>query len=157
MPVVFEGNAGKVIAISDKASAGTVSIAKVEGTGAFSFNNLRSIITKIGLGASGNFQFAHSVGNDVYVYVFGDRMGSIRIHGLSFEQQCPRNQGHGVEALIRWYEANRIAARQEPIRVTIGSRTAFDGFLTSLQVDSSDPQSRMVSYVMTVATIPNKV
>ena len=152
MLVIFGGNTGNVVAIRDNVSEGSISLGNVSGgtqggqeafgLGAAPFN---SIITRIGVSAAGNYQFLHTIGNDVYVYVFGDRMGDITLHGLSFAQPCPTPSVgrpttaalppapggvHGFERLFDWYSANRIAATPLPARVRIGAKTTFKGFIT---------------------------
>ena len=156
MPVLFEGNTGRVIAVEDKVAAGAISLAKVEGTGgAISYQVHNTIITRLGISAAGNYQFLHTIGNDVYIYVFGDRMGQIVVHGLSFAQKCPGGAGpHGFELLLKWYSENRVAARKAPVIVTTGLGTAIQGFVTALTGDVQDPTSRTVQFQMTISLLP---
>lgn len=160
MPVLFSQNTGRVSAIPDAVAAGSLSLGNVQGAGGqISYGAHKTIITRIGLSAAGNFQFLHTIGNDVYVYVFGDRMGQITIHGLSFAQACPGEKqaatNHGFELLYQWYVANRIAARKAPVVATIGIGTAFQGFVTALNGDVQDSLHRTIQFQMTIATLPN--
>lgn len=160
MPVIFSQNTGRVSAIPDAVAAGSLSLGNVNGTGGvISYAAHKTIITRIGLSAAGNFQFLHTIGNDVYVYVFGDRMGQIVIHGLSFAQACPGEKqsatSHGFELLYQWYVANRIAARKAPVNATIGINTAFQGFVTALNGDVQDSLHRTIQFQLTIATLPN--
>ena len=175
MPVIFGGNAGNVVAIRDNVSSGSISLGNVSGgndggreafgLGAAPFN---SIITRIGVSAAGNYQFLHTIGNDVYVYVFGDRMGDITLHGLSFAQACPQVQPagavlpppqsrglHGFEQLFEWYSLNRIAATPEPARVRIGSKTTFKGFITGCTGDVADSKTRTIQFQLTISLLPD--
>ncbi len=173
MPVIYSRNTGKVVAINDKVAEGSFSLGNVDGTGGkIQYTAHKSIITRIGLSAAGNYQFLHTIGNDVYVYVFGDRMGSIQIHGISFQGDCMASPGggipglvptqtiptsankHGFELLFEWYEMNRLAARLSPVTVTIGTSTIFKGFVTSLTGNVQDPMHRTIEYTLTIATIP---
>lgn len=170
MPVVFSSNTGRVTQITDKVAAGCLSLASVEkDTGQqLSFQVHKTIITRLGVSSAGNFQFLHTIGNDVYIYVFGDRMGSITLSGLSFEQNCAtlfnlndelapsdvREEGHGFELLYNWYKQNRVAVRQKPISVTVGRNTTFQGFVTGLTGDVQDVQHRTVTFQLTLATLP---
>lgn len=170
MPVLFSQNTGRVSAIPDAVAAGSLSLGNVQGTGGqIAYNTQKTIITRIGLSAAGNFQFLHTVGNDVYVYVFGDRMGQIVLHGLSFAQACPQtrttnatrqaaigsqNVKHGFELLYEWYKQNRIAARKAPVTATIGWNTSFEGFVTALNGDVQDSLHRTIQFQMTIATLP---
>jgi hypothetical protein len=175
MPIIFTGNTGRVTALVDSVAAGSFSLATVKGDGAenITYQTHRSIITKVGMSSRGNYQFFHTIGDDVYVYVFGDRMGEIAIHGISFQSNTCLSAGtpastskinpgnnnqskHGFELLYQWYLKNRISANAEPILITLGSSTPFFGFVTSLTSDLADPLSRTVSYRLTVAVLPSK-
>lgn len=156
MPVLFEGNTGRVIAIEDKVAAGAIALARVEGSGgAITYQVHNTIITRLGMSAAGNYQFLHTIGNDVYIYVFGDRMGQIVIHGLSFAQQCPGGGGpHGFERLLKWYSENRIAVYKQPVTVTTGTGTSVKGFVTALSGDVQDPIHRTVQFQLTISVLP---
>tara|TARA_R110000824_G_scaffold25455_2_gene88678 strand:+ start:11242 stop:11781 length:540 start_codon:yes stop_codon:yes gene_type:complete len=176
MPVIFGGNTGSVVAIRDNVSEGSISLGNVSGgrdggqeafgLGAAPFN---SIITRIGVSAAGNYQFLHTIGNDVYVYVFGDRMGDITLHGLSFAQPCQRvtsnasrnippvpfDGQHGFEKLFDWYSMNRIAATPKPARVRIGAKTTFKGFITGCTGDVADSKTRTIQFQLTISLLPD--
>lgn len=155
MPVVFSQNTGKVVQIEDKVAAGCLSLATVES--GFSYQQHKTIITRVGISSAGNFQFLHTIGNDVYIYVFGDRMGSITLNGLSFESDaCSKSSEHGFESLYRWYKENRVAVRSTPMSVTIGRDTTFQGFITGLTGDVQDVQHRTITFQITLATLPTR-
>lgn len=156
MPVLFEGNTGRVIAIDDRVASGAISLARVSGSGGeISYQVHNTIITRLGVSAAGNYQFLHTIGNDVYIYVFGDRMGQITLHGLSFAQKCSGNEApHGFELLFNWYEKNRVATRKAPVTVTIGIGKTFQGFLTALTGDVQDPLHRTIQYQLTMSLLP---
>jgi hypothetical protein len=172
MPVVFSNNTGRVSQINDKVAAGCLSLAVIEKNNpaeSLSFQQHKTIITRVGVSSSGNFQFLHTIGNEVYIYVFGDRIGAITLTGLSFESSCSGsfNRGedplqpsdareHGFESLYNWYKKNRVAVRQKPISVTIGRDTTFQGFVTGLNGDVQDVQNRTVTFQLTLATLPTR-
>lgn len=151
--------------LTDNVAAGCLSLASIEQENSLSFRVHKTIITRLGVSSAGNFQFLHTIGNDVYIYVFGDRMGSITLSGLSFENNCSilndalasseeREQGHGFELLYKWYKENRLAVRSRPISVTIGRDTTFQGFVTGLTGDVQDVQHRTITFQLTLATLP---
>ena len=164
------GNTGRVKRITDKAATGAFSLFRVNqslNTVPLSFDRHRTIITRVGLSTSGNYQFLHTLGNDVFIYVFGDRMGQIRIHGISFSYDCsyrddlgifdPGLQGSpktGFELLYNWYNDNRIARKKELLQVTIGTSQGFQGFVTSLVADVQDSVYRTVQYELTMSLLP---
>lgn len=171
MPIIFSENTGRVILVEDRVAAGSIQLGNVDaGGGKISYEAHNTIITRLGLSAAGNYQFLHTIGNDVYVYVFGDRMGQVVLHGLSFAEKCgtrsssdfvgPAPAGardHGFELLFKWYSTNRIAARKLPVRVTIGQRTNFDGFVTALSGDVQDTLHRTIQFQMTISLLPDAV
>ena len=175
MPVIFAKNTGRVIAVEDKVAAGAFQLGNVTGSdGSITYRRHNTIITRIGISAAGNYQFLHTIGNDVYVYVFGDRMGQVQLHGLSFmasEDQCsgvaggnptPRMPGaggskHGFELLFEWYTKNRIAARRDPVRVTIGRDPNFKGFVTAVTGDVQDALHRTIQFQMTISLLPDVI
>jgi len=157
MPVLFQGNTGRVAVIPDAVAYGAISLASVSGAsgGPLSYGLHKSIITRIGLSAAGNYQFLHTIGNDVYVYVFGDRMGQVVLHGLSFATDCFSGNGvHGFNMMFEWYQGNRIAAQSTPVIVTIGGGKAFQGFITALTGDVQDPVYRTIQFQLTISLLP---
>jgi hypothetical protein len=155
MPVVFSRNTGRVFMLPDAVAEGAISIGNVEGNSAISFIQHTTIITRIGVAAAGNFQFLHTIGNDVYIYVFGDRMGQVDLHGICFAQDCTQDSGeHGFEKLFAWYEQNRISVRKDPVTVTIGVNKSFEGFVTALTGDAQDAQTRTINFNLTISLLP---
>lgn len=181
MPIVFGSNTGRVSAVADAVAQGSISLGNVQGgvggTFGIGTNPFNSIITRIGVSAAGNYQFLHTIGNDVYVYVFGDRMGDITLHGLSFATGCiPGQRGqfpgvqattatiptgqppqHGFELLFDWYTANRIAATPVPATVRIGSKTTFKGFITGCTGDVADSKTRTIQFQITISLLPDDI
>lgn len=163
MTVLFQGNAGRVKAIGENVSQGCVALGSIEGPdGDSPFSGpLESIITRVGVNAAGNFQFLHTIGNDVYMYVFGDRMGDITLHGLSFAGGTCGKGGkagkHGFEGLFDWYTTNRIAAQKKPATVTIGRDTTFKGFIIGITGDAADPQTRTIQFQLTISLLPDDI
>jgi len=155
MPVVFSKNTGRVFMLPDAVAEGAISMGNVEGYESISFIQHTTIITRIGVAAAGNFQFLHTIGNDVYIYVFGDRMGQVDLHGICFAQDCTQDSGeHGFEKLFSWYEKNRISVRKEPVVVTIGVNKSFEGFVTALTGDAQDAQTRTINFNLTISLLP---
>jgi len=176
MPVIFSQNTGRVVAVADKVAVGTFQLGNVLGEGGrITFRRHNTIITRVGISAAGNYQFLHTIGNDVYVYVFGDRMGQVQLHRLSFmssDDVCSGQTGntptasipgagsgnkHGFELLFDWYTKNRIAARRDPVLMTIGRSTNFKGFVTAMTGDVQDALHRTIQFQMTISLLPDVV
>jgi len=161
MPIIFEKNTGRVVNVPDKCAEGSISLGNAEGKpGLITYSLQNSIITRIGYSAAGNYQFLHTIGNDVYLYVFGDRMGTVELHGLSFAEQCPSKEGgtkHGFESMIEWYQTSRIAAYRDPVTVRIGRSTTFKGFVTGMSGDVQDSLRRTINWRISIAILPDVV
>jgi hypothetical protein len=157
VPIFFQGVPGRTVALLDPAVQGSVSLATVNPD--VSWATTRSIITRVTVSHQGNFQFLHTLGNDVYIYSFGDRVGSLTISGLAMANACGGglDQQHGAELILGWYNANRLSSRQAPVRVTLGQKTAIDGFVIGSNVDVIDPATRVVAYSLSLAVLPDKV
>ena len=155
MPVFFPGPPGRTIALLDPATQGAISTASVDPFLGYSLQ--RSVITRLTLAHQGNYQFLHTLGNDIYIYVFGDRVGSVTLSGLSMAASCDDSSpAHGGEMLLEWYAENRLAQRQEPVRVTIGVRTVIEGFVTGINQDVVDPSTRIMAFNLSLAVLPGK-
>jgi len=162
VPFLFEKTLGRVYRLDDPVAQGTIGLASISANAVGPGGNdlgfrpsCRTLITKVGLSNAGNFQFLHTMGNEVYVYVFGDRMGQIVLHGLSFQGDCTSGgEEHGFDQVYDWYKANRVATKSEPVIITIGIRTRFHGFITSFTADAQDSQNMTIPFQVTVAILP---
>jgi len=176
MPVIFASNTGRVFTAEDKVAQGAISLGNVTGVGGdlagAGTGPFNTIITRIGVSSSGNYQFLHTIGNDVYVYVFGDRMGEVTLHGLSFAQDCNAKpppsfvgpppptgnnvQGpHGFERLFGWYQDSRLAVNPNPVTVRLGFKTIFKGFMTGITGDVNDSMTRTIQFQLTISLLPD--
>lgn len=152
MPTFFGGGPiGRTVGCDDTHAEGTTVFVKTSPN--ITWNAQRSIITRVTVAYQGNFQFLHTIGNDVYVYVFGDRIGQITISGLSLTS-CDGGQ-HGFEKMLQWYGENRLAVRKQPIEVWVGN-TPIKGFVAGITGDVIDPSTRIVQYGLQLAVLPGK-
>lgn len=153
--VIFEGTPGRVLRISDPALPATIRPI-VTPDPAITFSQERSIINRITISQQTNHQFLHTLGNDIFIYVFGDRMGRVVLSGISVTEEC--NSGdreHGLEKMLRFYRNNKLSSRQNPVQIAIGS-TVFTGFITGMTNDLADPKTWLVQFALTVAIVPEK-
>lgn len=154
MPVLFSTNPGKVIAVQDPATIGMISGVNLQGWGGF--GAMRSIITRVTISNTGNFQFLHTLGNQIFVYVFGDRMGQFSIAGLAFDNGCRLGLGQplGIEAVAAYYAANRLANRASPLLVSIGLSTPAQCLLIGMTSEVVDPNARVYQFNMMFGLVP---
>ena len=159
MPTFFQGARGRTAAIKDDHAQGTTTLVKTDPE--LTWEQHRSIITRVTLSHQGNFQFLHTIGNDVYIYVFGDRIGQATISGLSMVGEgspgspCTVSGQHGIEKVNDWYKENRVANKKAPIKLTIG-KTQIDGFVTAFSADLVDPATRIIQYNLQMVVLPEK-
>lgn len=113
------------------------------------------IITDIGYRQSVNAQFLPSLADLIYVYVFGDKMGDVRISGLCFDMTCndTSTRFQGVRRALSYYSQHRASVENKSVNVTIG-RTEINGFLIDMNVQTANQEYKTMSFVLTLAALP---
>lgn len=156
MPMFYAGAIGRTVACVDESAAASLRFLQTDPV--LSWRTHKSIITRLTVSQSGNYQFLHTIGNDVYIYVFGDRMGSVTISGLSMTQDCNNKSDtqHGFEHVLTYYKQNRVAKRREPVLVHLGERTVFTGFVVGITGDVVDPATRLMQYGLQMVMLPER-
>lgn len=150
--ILFSKANGQVMSLPDPALPASISL-RLEGWGGFV--GFKSIITRVGISASCSYQFLHSLGGQVYLYAFGDRIGDLVISGLAFDSVCGANSGTiGIERVLNYYAANRVTQRKIPIRVTIGALTTVSGYLLDVSADVRDTAARLWEFNLHLGLIP---
>ena len=146
----FSTMPGYVARTDDPESGGTVGIVTVPGLG-----STKVCITRVNISENTNFQFLHTLGNFIYIYVFGDRIGQIGISGLAFHQECPNGAGQiGLEEVMAFYKQNKLSKNPSPIKITIGTGTSFEAFLTNAHYDVVDPKAKICQFDLVFALVP---
>lgn len=165
MPLFFAGPAGapvgRTVGFSDPHTLGTATFVELSTPGTngrglpFRWQTERAIITRVALHQSCNFQLMHTLGNELYVYVYGDRVGEARISGLAMANDCD-NSGdprHGFELVLAWYRRNRLARRRSPMTLTIGT-TALQVLVAAVHGDVADPGLRLMQFDLSLVLLP---
>lgn len=103
-----------------------------------------------------NQQFNTSLSGIVYMYVFGDQMGTVLISGKLFSAKCGGGGTSGLEQILAFYKTNRASIKTTPIKVKIGAET-LSGFLTRLTTHASGAgeASRIHDFTMHINTLPD--
>lgn len=149
--VVFCGEPGRIVALQDPCAPGAARLVTAEG---FDSGSFHSIITSVGVSSAGNFQLMHTLGSGIYLYVFGDRVGGIRLQGMSFAGSCGASGTVGIERIMQYYQANRIAARKTPMSITIGTRTTLTGYLAGISTNIEGNEQRISQFELNFIQIP---
>ncbi len=119
------------------------------------FNQMKAIFTRVGVSEMGSYQFLHTLGRDIYLYVFGDRIGELTLTGIAFYDNCiAANTKTGISRVIDWYRQNRVAKRASPVEVTIDPDTTFEAYLLSMRGQTVNTAQRMYQFSLTMAVIP---
>lgn len=150
MPDVFNSRPGSVAIVpSDFVIPGKVHISGFEPAAA--------LIAGIDYIQNTNQQFQTSLDGAVYLYVFGDQMGTVNIHGIAFPVLCDGAK-EGILEVLKFYAGKRASAQPNPIEVQIGSSEVISGFLTSVrimtEVVAEDPGSFLNKYTLTINALP---
>lgn len=157
MPVIMSSRPGFVTAISDPVEQASFQpMVAVEGN-ALSFQQSKSLITSVMISAQTNQQFLHTLGDTIYIYVFGDRIGEMVLSGVAAAGDCDGGDAsHGVEKLRDYFNANKLSKRQTPMNLVIGRNTRLQAYLGDFQASTADPKSMIMQYRMGFFVLPEK-
>lgn len=151
MPAIISSRPGIVQALEEPSGIPF----RLQGWGGF--EGTKAIITEVGVSGQGNYQFLHSLKDFIFVYVFGERIGTVQISGIAFAERCPGGGGAtGIENVFAYYNQNRIAATGRPLSIQIGNsgNGRFEGFLTTVQGKIDDAEWLMGHFSLGFHTFP---
>ena len=151
MTVIFSENRGVVTSLQDPTAPATMLFKLDNWEG---YDKFHAIINGVTIATQGNFQFLHTLGGKIFVYVFGDRMGQINIEGMAFDIACDAD-GLGIEQVMLYYSENRLANRPEPIKITIGPDLTMRCYLTGFGAkQTSADGNRVYNFNMQFSHVP---
>ncbi len=151
--MIMFSNTGGVVSVLDMPGLPASLSVRLENFGGFA--TMRSIVTSVRISSRGNFQFLHTIGGSVHVSVFGDRIGQMAVAGLAFDKDCVSPGGlTGIERVADYYNRNRIAGRQSPLRITIGAGLSLSAMLVGLDTNVANVESRLHEFTLHMALIP---
>jgi hypothetical protein len=122
-----------------------------------------SVVTQMSIRRQANVQFVHTLQDLIYVYSFGERIGSITVAGLSFVGMCDEfgdtGMRTGIEYVLDWYDANEVGNGVGPLWLAIGGASGsgiFRAYLTGLEVDIVKPDLRLTSFALQFQALPRR-
>ncbi len=124
------------------------------------YPGFKSIVTGIRVQTSSGVQYLHTLSDLVFVYVFGERMGSVTLSGVSFASQCERfgdqffSSNHGLEYAMAYYLFNCVSSLGQPVTMVLGLSTPLVGFLDGATFELSDPAQVVGSWSLNFTAIP---
>jgi len=149
----FPSGPGRIVQFNDSFVDGSLIPLKMDNP--ITFQEHRSIVTRLNGQPKVNFQLMHTVGNTVYANIFGDRSSPLTISGLSAARGCDNNTQHGIELALQWYSDFRASNYQRLIRIMIGQH-GFDALLVGFPFDIADAESGVVNWTAELISIPEK-
>lgn len=156
--VLAPGQPGVVIAIADAGVQTVLPLVNFDG-GAVSFQQRKSIITRIAVSQATSDQFVHAVGGTIYVYSFGDRIGQMILSGICFAVGCDDSgdNEHGGQKMMQYYHQNKLSVRRDPVTMLLGNgKDAIKGFIRGFDLDTMDHTQRLLQYTLTLAVLPEQ-
>jgi hypothetical protein len=111
----------------------------------------RVLITQVSRIEAGSFQLQHTFGNTIYAYIFGDRIGELKLSGICFAGGC-NGQSSGIDSIHETYEQNRIAIRTLPLIITFGGAQGVIGLLTGFSSEVADAETQLMQWSFRINT-----
>lgn len=155
---IFQSIPGQIVAVPDPAvqcSIRLLSLRSPQGDDvSITFPTQRALVTRLTISQQVNLQFLHALGDIIYVYVFGDRMGSVTLSGLAAGCACPDTGVLGADAMLGWFKKVKASNRQAPIQVVVGT-TVIEGFAVGFTEDVVDASIQLVQWGVQLAALPD--
>ena len=157
--VVFASQPGtlKVLQI-DRGAGGLVQLEGATGGAALT----TVLITELSAAHAVLVQFRQTLKDAIYVYSFGDRMGTINVGGLCFFRLCDEENAYqGWKEVIEFYRSNKVSTlaksgpeQEKKVRVTIGGQTA-SGYLVEMATRTVSAENKIFGFNYVIATLPD--
>lgn len=155
MPTLWSSNFGKVTVMED---GGPAAIIGVSSSPDITFESHKSIITSVGISEQCNAQFLHTIGDSVYVYTFGDRMGEVRLGGISFAANCDDSGAeveHGLVSIRKFFHANKVSKIRNPMHVLLSaSGEEIQAYLVAWTGQVVQSEHRVFEWSLQMAAVP---
>jgi len=151
MPAFITKRRGMVVRIAAKsaelggASPFSVRIAGQPQIGNVGNANSRVLITQVARTETTNHQLQHTFGNSIYAYVFGDRVGELKLSGVCLSPSCDTDSD-GIAAVQSTYENNKLSAGGAPLVLTLGRNVTLLGLLTGMSTEMADPETQLMQW-----------
>jgi hypothetical protein len=153
--VIFSGSTGLVLAVPNS-GARKVFPGKIRVAG---FEPVAALISGVNYDQSVNVQFQSALGRGVYVYVFGDNMGTVKVDGIAFQGMCGNEGKSGIGEILEYYSEKRASQSSDVMTVTIGD-VIIVGFLVSSSIRNitaaTDEAAAFSQYSLSIATLPRE-
>ena len=116
------------------------------------------IVTGFGLGQDVNVQFLETLKNQIFVYVFGDKVGKAKLHGMLFWNSCKNSGNSGVTALVNYYNSKALSQTRTPVKIAFAggssSSQTISAYIIGFEITSEDPQKGYIFFTLSLITAP---
>lgn len=147
----FREGEGKVFKI-DSSESNIAAFIEVEG---LDYDQVGAIVTQYKFTFGSNHQFATALDRNVYLFNFGDMMGTCDLSGLVIPESCDGGSP-GIGAILDYYDQNKVSAdasKPPVVTITLAGTRQFRGYLTNLAVGLSNSKLMMATFNMTIRTL----
>lgn len=155
MPVFFTSggveNRGRVVALG-QGIPGSVAMSLERWQG---FQGFKAIFLKASINEQVNAQFLHTIGNNIYAYVFGDRLGTFALSGMAFYDNCTNDSRLGISHVIDYYRTYRMSRRIAPLKITLQKDSVFRCYLLAMSGDTVAPDQNIFQFNLQFALVPD--
>lgn len=150
MAVVIGNSIGKSKRIVLTQSQSIPALVRLEG-----FNtNATVLLNAVGFGQMAGVQYMQTLKRSIYVYVFGERMGTVTVSGVVLWNPCEGSPGAGLQNVLNYYRSYTVSQRSTPISVTIGATQAIRGYLDGVQTTFQSAESGQIGFQFKISTLP---
>lgn len=134
------------------------------------YGAMKSIISGFEVQTQAGVQFMHTLRDFIYVYVFGERMSPLTVHGTSFAHVCNRMEEilvdpvtgrsiflpdyHGLEYALGYYGNARVSSSGVPVTIVVGLSTVLFGFLTGGSFRLDDVEHELGHFSFSFQAMP---
>lgn len=120
------------------------------------FANFKALITDINIVEQTNHQFLHTLGGNIYIYSFGDRIGTLGVGGLAFYDNCSDDQRPGIAHVLEYFRTVKLTEREAPMKLTIAPDTVLQGYLYRFRGQVTAVEQRLFQWHLDMALVPDR-
>jgi hypothetical protein len=118
----------------EKTQLGSMADVKTERLAIEGFADPNLFITNLSGGAKPNYQLMYSLGDDVFLNTFSDRLSMWELKGLHIMTDCNGKDLQGEPPFLTFYKEYNVRTEQS-VRMTFAS-IKMNGFLVKLQINN---------------------
>lgn len=149
MGLFFAPRPGRVAVLPDFSLPISVALTGWQGA-----QTMRAALTRLAFGEAVNLQLAPMLRDFIYAYVFGDLPVALSVGGIAFAGLCDDDSGiTGLDQLYDYYGRWRVSNQGQPVSLAVGSLVRYQGLLTNMACDLSDPAFGMGRFELQIKAV----